>query len=683
MSAIPQTVLGEALGEARAGRRVRAAVFTTFTFDPGFFELHILPLLFDRVSPIDKVKRIQLEDLLRTCRVAVYYDRTGLAQDALPAQSDFRRIDVRRPGKGLFHPKLVLLLVENAPEQPETGKKPEEPTLSLLVGAMSANLTRAGWWENVETAHFEEVNDVTVDAARIPFRRDLLSVFRRMRNLAPKDEHQALDQIHDFVRHRTQTETMALNRHAGRYFTRLFDGQRALAAWLAELGLDHGRWNLEIISPYFDHAGTLHALGDALSLAEVRVFLPTRSDGAAQVTNELYRAIAERAAWAKLPDAVVRSSGRKQSDTVPDRWVHAKVYRFWKAQGPEVVLCGSVNLTAAAHSHGGAGNLEAAFLVGMESKQRRSWWLKKLDAEPTDYAAVSGREDEAAQEIAIDVTLRFDWRDGVLAYRIDSDVAEPFRIGSLDGRELARIDEPRIGRWRECGDEASGAVRDLLTSTSFVELSTARGHWNVLVREDGMVYRRSLIAQLTPEEILMYWSLLSPEQREAFLEKKLEAEALQEGLPASASGRLVAGDTVFDRFAGTYHAFGRLSRHIDDALARDDKLEAEARLFGAKYDSLPVLLDRLLERDEADRADRTITYVTFLCAQQIRDLVRRKHPAFWKECRAVQANLEDRLNRVRDIRAGLLRDDPERESFLAWYENAFLQQSSIPVEEAD
>ena len=668
------------MGEARAGRWVRAAVFTTFTFDPGFFELHILPLLFDRISPIEKVKRIQLEDFLQNCDVAVYFDRAGLVQDALPAQSDFRRIDVRRLGKGLFHPKLVFLLVENATEEATAEEDAEEPALSLLVGAMSANLTRAGWWENVETAHFEEVRDAVVDAARIPFRRDLLSVIHRLRDLAPDDDHTALDQVHDFLLRRTQTQTMTLNRHGGQYFTRLFHGQRALAAWLAELGLDRGGWNLEIISPYFDHIGTLDALCDALSLAEVRVFLPTRSDGAVEVTCELYRAIAVWAVWAKLPDAVVRSSGQKQSDTVPDRWVHAKIYRFWKAQGPEVVLCGSVNLTAAAHSHGGAGNLEAAFLVGVESKQRRNWWLKKLDAEPTDYVAVPGREDEGAQEIVIDVTLRYDWREGVLAYRIDSDVAEPFRINTIGGRELAKIDKPGMGGWWECGDEASRAVRELLVSTSLVELSTARGRWTVLVREEGMVHRPSLIAQLTPEEILMYWSLLSPEQREAFLEKKLEAEALQEGLPASASGRLVAGDTVFDRFAGIYHAFGRLGSHVDDALARGDALEAEARLFGAKYDSLPVLLDRLLERDEADR---TTTYVTFLCARQVRDRVRREHRAFWRDCQAVRAKLEERLDRFPEIRAGLLKEDPEREAFLGWYEKAFLQQASIPVGEAD
>ena len=106
---IPQAVLGEELQERLKGRRVRAAVFTTFTFDPGFFELHILPCLFDRpFSQIDKIRRIQLEDALRSVdEVAVYYDRAGLTAEAQPAQLDFRRFDVGRR-TGLFHPKLML-----------------------------------------------------------------------------------------------------------------------------------------------------------------------------------------------------------------------------------------------------------------------------------------------------------------------------------------------------------------------------------------------------------------------------------------------------------------------------------------------------------------------------------------------------------------------------------------------
>ena len=38
---IPSAVLSQQLGDALDGRTVRAAVFTTYTFDPGFFELHV------------------------------------------------------------------------------------------------------------------------------------------------------------------------------------------------------------------------------------------------------------------------------------------------------------------------------------------------------------------------------------------------------------------------------------------------------------------------------------------------------------------------------------------------------------------------------------------------------------------------------------------------------------------
>ncbi len=64
---IPMAVLSEQLADAIDGRRVRSAVFTTFTFDPSFFELNVLPLLFDQTfGQADKLRRIQLEDAMRS-----------------------------------------------------------------------------------------------------------------------------------------------------------------------------------------------------------------------------------------------------------------------------------------------------------------------------------------------------------------------------------------------------------------------------------------------------------------------------------------------------------------------------------------------------------------------------------------------------------------------------------------
>ena len=106
-------VLSQQIADAIAGRRVRTAAFTTFSFDPGFFELNVLPLLFDRpFAQPDKVRRLQLDDALGSVQsVTVYYDQRALSSDAEPAQLDYRRIDVSR-STGYFHPKLVLLLVD-------------------------------------------------------------------------------------------------------------------------------------------------------------------------------------------------------------------------------------------------------------------------------------------------------------------------------------------------------------------------------------------------------------------------------------------------------------------------------------------------------------------------------------------------------------------------------------------
>ena len=175
----PQAVLSQQFGEALGGRRVRSAVFTTFNFDPGFFELQVLPLLFSQsFSQVDKVRLLQLEDALRNVdHLAVYYDRRALSQDAEPARLNYRRIDVRR-ATGVFHPKLALLLVD---EPREPGDDTREPHQSLVVACLSANLNRAGWWENVECAHIEEVRDRDRSSNRVPYRRDLLAVLRRIR----------------------------------------------------------------------------------------------------------------------------------------------------------------------------------------------------------------------------------------------------------------------------------------------------------------------------------------------------------------------------------------------------------------------------------------------------------------------------------------------------------------------
>ena len=671
---IPAEVLSQALGDKIAGRRVRTAVFTTFSFDPGFFELHVLPVLFDQpFSQAEKVVRIQLEEALCSLdEIAVYYDRSALAQDAEPAQLDYQRIDTHRP-TGVFHTKLILLLVEEPAGDDAIGDDTRSELFqSLLVGTLSANLTRAGWWENVECAHFEEIRDRDLDDARCPFRPDLLSLLKRLHEAAPSDPQPALDRIREFLLRRTTRARFKNASSGGAYYTRLFSGQgrENLAGWLGQLRLGRQDWNLEVISPYFDPggAGPLEDLIEAIEPRQTRVHLPRDLDGTARVSRRTYEAVRDLAAWGQLPGEILARGRTERAERLPDRRVHAKVYRFWRKDGRDLLLVGSTNLTHAAHSHAKAGNLEASFLVDVtDAGYARRWWLHPLEGEASRFLEKAPDERDGLEECPLQLTVRYDWATRELHYRLESDADEGFEIADTSGQVLFEIRKPESGRWTSCGTEAARKVEALLPSSSFLLIRHAGGSWRVLVREENMGYRPSLLTQLTPEEILEYWALLTPAQRAAFIESRVEAEL--DGIQTAKRDPLVSHDTIFDRFAGIYHAFGCLRTHVEQALDEDREREAEARLLGAKYDSLPSLLQKTMERQSPDPV---VQYVTFLCARQLRDSLRKERRSFFAGRKHQAARLDELLGALPQLRRQLALDGSDGE-FLDWYETTFLK----------
>ena len=664
-------VLSSRFAEAIGNRRVRTAVFTTYTFDPGFFELQVLPLLFQHQSfsqVDDKVRLQQLEDALRGVdHLSVYYDRRALSQDAEPARLDYRRIDVRRR-TGAFHPKLAFLLVD---------KRDEDETVhhqSLLVACLSANLTRAGWWENVECGHIEEIRH----RGRVPYRRDLLAIVRRIRASAADDDHPALDAVHAFLRDRVSTETPA-NPSAGRHWhTRFFGGARLdLADWLAELGLGGRNWNLEVISPYFDAGGAapLKRLIEEIGPRAARVYLPCDADGSGRVTETAYRAVAalRGVQWARLPDAMTRRSAGAAGERLAPRSVHAKVYRFWRRGGGDVALVGSVNCTSAAHGHAGSGNLEAAFLSDLaDLRLPARWWLEPLDHDVERFVEEAPDEADGLDHPPFGVSIRYDWGSDALAVRLEGQTMLPIEVADVSGLRLFTIDRAGDGQWLPCEPGAAEAVRKRLPSSSFLMVRGANSAWwRVLVREEGMAHRPSVWSDLSPDKILECWSLLSPEERGAFPERHMASGEKVEGLAVADRARRPAGDTLFDGFAGVFHAFGSLRRDAENAIEQKRYGEAEARLLGAKYDSLRELLRKTLERRDGDAV---LAYVTFLSARQLRATLTGRCPEFFRE----RGPLVEKLDRlisdgVAQYSRTLASDDARVRKFLDWFEPVFLQ----------
>ena len=671
------SVLSQRLGEALRGRRVRSAVFTTFNFDPGFFELQVLPLLFSQsFSQVDKVRLLQLEDALRNVdHLAVYYDRRALSQDAEPARLDYRRIDVRR-ATGVFHPKLALLLVD---EPREPGDDAGKPYQSLIVACLSANLSRAGWWENVECAHIEEVRERDRSSNRVTYRRDLLAVLRRIRTCAAQgDDHRALEAVRAFLFHQAPADQMKNASSGGCWYTRMFGGKGELnlADWLAELRLGHRGWNLEVISPYFDARGAapLEQLTDAIKPRKTRVYLPRDADGSALVTASAYEAVSalDGVEWAELPRETTQRSSGASGDQLAPRRVHAKVYRLWHREGGDVVLVGSVNCTSPAHRHGAAGNLEAAFLVDISDQNLpRRWWLKSLKHDAERFAEAAPTEADGLDSPPFGVSIRYHWGKGRLAVRLEGKLALPLEVTDVSGRSLFTIDRGKTEEWFDCGPKPADAVRKSLASSSFLVIRRDDARWRVLVREEGMAHRPSILSELSPDEILEYWSLLSAEERADFIERRAALGQEIEGIPAAEKdGPLGTGDTLFDRFAGVFHAFGCLRRSIVTALEDGRHEEAEMRLLGAKYDSLPELLRKKLEGDDGDPV---LGYVTFLTAKQLRESLDGRYSEFFRARCSLVRKLDDLIAAGIERRGAIFpNDDVQTRKFLDWFEPAFL-----------
>jgi hypothetical protein len=673
MSDIPRAVLSEHFEERMEGKRLLASVFTTYQFDPGFFEQHVLPIFLDiPLSHATPVKLVQLEDALRSLSggVAVYYDNSGLVSgsDYGSAKLDIRRIPVR-VGTGIFHAKNAFILLEE--QEPDEGGN---RTKTLLVGCFSANLTKSGWWQNVEACHVEEIKKD--DNTRV--RDDLVRFLERLRNRSASDiKHDALNEVLGFLRGTSQRSHKSTG---GKLHPHFFGGTTSLPDFLEETAGDriHGAY-LEVISPYFDDAEDsepLDELLDRFNPKEVRVFLPRDATGAGLCNSDLYESIRHRACWGKLPNDLLMLG---KSADAGERFVHAKIYRFF-TQNPkqEIIFVGSANLTRSAHQKGG--NVEAGFLVELDPLRKPYFWLSQDERRPKQFIDRGETEGDSGITTGTPLQLRYWW---------DKKVGESFWEASsispvlrLESRSLpiGEIGPLNAREWTPLPEEISRVLAGLLQETSWVYVY---GHGDgcapLLVQEEGMWSKPSLLLSLSVADILRYWSLLTPAQRAAFIEARAPQLALTaEGSDLVATFRPVtSNDTLFDRVAGYFHAFSSLERTVRVSLREGKEKEARYRLFGKKYDSLGNVLEQVTEgKGPYDDVDR---YVLLLCTRQLCQELKKEFPEFWQTYSEDASVLEATLSRVSEVRERLSVVDAGMPMFLDWFERWFLRRAT-PVE---
>ena len=149
-------VISDRLTELLKNRKVKAVVFTTYTFEIDFFELEVIPLLLNNdtaYSTDERVKRVQVRVELQKAKtqtplpLEVFYDGKlfrNQAHESPRMEYLCHGVDL---GNSAFHAKVAFILVYDEKWESDC----------LLVGAGSNNLSYAGWWENIECQHWQEV----------------------------------------------------------------------------------------------------------------------------------------------------------------------------------------------------------------------------------------------------------------------------------------------------------------------------------------------------------------------------------------------------------------------------------------------------------------------------------------------------------------------------------------------
>lgn len=695
MAGEPKRVaLSEAFHSAMARHRLVAGVFLTYRFDPGFFEQEVPPVFFDRpFSQVTKVKLAQLEAVLqeRPGSVAVYYDANGLKGGEEPARLDVGRFPVRLE-RGIFHPKNVFALVE-ADEPDEDGTRPRK----LLVACLSANLTEAGWWRNLEAAHVEviEEGDKTFLADEI---RPFLAWLRAQPVTdAPQP---ALEEIRSFLDRRSNRVVPATWRHRDGtlqprfYWGRSEDGEaESVVQFLKRTaGRELRGLRMEVLSPYFDEAEECEPLAElirAFDPVEARVFLPRDGDGNGCVDPRIYEAVKELGAgWGRLPKELLKM-GRAEDAAL--RSVHAKVIRFFsKSPKREIWFVGSANLTRPAFS--GKANRETGFLVELGRDEippgPPDFWLAVDGQKPKAFEPSADSEEPAASG-GTRLALVHDWDRGETRAFWDHSKASPLLVVSSNGVEVFRAEGLPSRAWTALPPEDSTKLAGWLVSTSIFEVMEGTADEKpglLLVQEVGMFRKPSLASERTAADILKDWAAPSEDRRVALLE-----EALAAGLPAgepeprpeSPEGPPVA--SLFDKFAGIFHGFASLEKRVAEQLSGRNDDGAAYLLFGKTYTSLEAFLER--EKQEEREKDPVNLYVSFLCARQLVSSLRKKATelggSFLDRHAQSLRGLEASIAEVLDAERGRLAEEigADGPAYLDWFDRWFLRRAT-PAGEA-
>ena len=638
--------ISEAFRTAIGEREVMQAFFSTYSFEPDFFELEVLPLLLGNpaLSSNESIRYYQLQSLMyqHEGRLAVVYD-LGVFDPQLAPRLEVDYLPMR-VGGACQHAKLMVLVVRDR----------QSKQLSIVLGAGSSNLTKAGWWENLEVGHWVELRE---GFAPGNIHRPLLDALRFYQAQTPSP---VLEKILGVA----QTfETSADDPSCSFYFSGSSTGRIHFDSFIAEH--TEAKAPLEVISPFFAAEGDNRIILDLLKRhPSVTVLLPLDEHGQALVDRQsVYEALpSETITWGRWSESIRKSHLDNKGSY---RRLHAKIYQSLGAVPWSFV--GSVNLSFKAFRQ----NVEAGFLLRGHATKAL---LAPLQTPPDSFKVepeANSQSDSGDHEMP-PIHALFDWQSEALhlsskqvgSLALLNSASEVLLSVQLNAVEDQLVPAPQLkphlqgssllhARWQSDEKLATGTV---------------------LISQRNLFCRPTHLPPLDLQALLRIFIGMHESRRlELFadLAIRLLNASQDEGLQDEFLPELTSEgsfESFFAEFSQVNGAFWELADRLEKAEQVGDLQTLAYYLKGHQPDSLRKLLETIAGGNSSSKAPSLI--VRYLTLLSVADLLKR----FNKHADASLLNdAEKALSSLEQKELLTQLDGAKGERFLRWFKAKFFE----------
>lgn len=659
------------LTDRLTNKTVIAGVFTTYNFEPEFFELEIISELMNPSVPYstdERVKLFQVREALRksNIRLDVFYDLPMYRKSAERSPQMEHLCHGVHMGNAAFHGKNIYLLVKDN----DSGQQ------SLLMAAGSNNITRAGWWYNVEVQHWEAVVSGDVQRAYLYRLREDIAW---LKNRLTTPDSEGIGLIEEFLGDCRGSNSAAPVDYFNLVSSRFKPFLRDRCGRLFQQ--DDG-WSLEIISPYFpdDPHSDLHLkLFSDFDLEKITLFLPRNQDDEALCHEDYFHHIneSERISWGCFADQWKESLGiSKQLFRV----THAKIYHFYNGK-QSWMFVGSVNFTRKA-THD---NIESGFFVQIEGKGRPLLQLiapdnveqfaSEVDCEP-------GKFDADPTTTLPELHISYDWKSKTLSGRSAKKDSYKIRFKNAENEFVIRSwsisDEPSIYK---LSDKVVEQVESMLRLSGLVTVTgtntdtqEAFEPHRILIQQTGWTHKPLDLPDLSAEDILAIYAGMTAEQQELLILnaqiKKLFLQQMGGEISRDEYGQVE--EQFFCEFAEIFHAFRMLKKRLTAAVDDDNLVQVDYYLTGTGLDSIPALVEKVCQSDR-DNLSAVTAYLILLCSLEIfkerlfrsRPNVKKYRKKYLQELEALKSGDQIQLEDNSESR---------RSTFFDWFETQFFKE---------